>query len=110
MKEAKFIYVVRFWVAPEATAKIMRWLEGGHVAEVVGLPGFLWCRRLDLEQKDDKGWDAYSMVYGLESRAAYDAYSTNTALAAKFNKEREPFAHQLRIERFSGDVDLAVDK
>ena len=38
----KFFLVVRFWVAPEAEAQVRAWLEGGHVAEVVSQPGFLW--------------------------------------------------------------------
>ena len=110
MNNPSFIYAVRFWVAAEGKAPMMQWLEGSHVREVVSQPGFLWCRMLDLKEKDDKGWDAYSMIYGIESRAAIDAYNANTALAARFVKEREPFASLLRIERFMGDVIFGVDK
>ena len=109
MKEAALIYVVRFWVAPETLAAVMQWLEGGHVREVVSQPGFLWCRRLDLKHSDDKGWSAHSMIYGIESRAAFDAYSANSALLTKFAGEREPFAGTMRMERFFGDVSLTVD-
>ncbi len=42
--------------------------------------------------------------------ANIDAYNANTALAARFIKECEPFAGMLRIERFMGDVVFAVDK
>ena len=35
-------------------------------------------------------------------------YMSNTALHAKFAKEREPFATKLRIERFAGEVDFAL--
>lgn len=103
---SEFFLVVRFWVAPQAETQVMRWLEGGHVAEVVGQPGFLWCKRLRLEAKD--GWNGFAMIYGIESRAAFEAYDANPALKAKFSKERESFAHLLRIERFAGEVDFAV--
>jgi hypothetical protein len=33
MKE-QFFLVVRFWVAPEAEARLIGWLDGGHMAEV----------------------------------------------------------------------------
>ncbi|MCZ7566127.1 MAG: hypothetical protein M5U08_21990 [Burkholderiales bacterium] len=110
MKEAGFMYVVRFWVAPQARGAVMGWLEGGHVAEVVGQPGFLWCRQLDLGERDERGWAAYAMIYGIESGAAFDAYRADAALAEKFAAEREPFARQLRMERWGGSVVLAVDR
>jgi hypothetical protein len=105
---SEFFLVVRFWVAPQAEAEVLRWLDGGHVAEVVGQPGFQWCRRLRLEPKD--GWPGYAMIYGIESRAAFDAYNGNAALMAKFAREREPFAPLLKVERFFGEVDSSVDK
>lgn len=100
-----FFLVVRFWVAPDAEAEVRRWLEGGHVAEVVSQPGFLWCRRLKLEPRD--GWAGYAMIYGIESSAAYAAYEANAALKAKFARERAPFESRMRIERFAGEVDFA---
>ena len=48
------------------------------------------------------------MLYGIESREHYDTYAANQALHAKFNKEREPFATKLRIERFAGEVDFSL--
>lgn len=109
MKDPGFIYVVRFWVAPEGQDKIMAWLKGGHIKEVVGYPGFLWCRSIDLGEKDDKGWLAYSMVYGIESEASFAVYQADALLQKKFVNERRDFAHLLRIERFSGSVMIAVD-
>jgi hypothetical protein len=50
------------------------------------------------------------MVYGIESRDAFEAYSANSELTAKFAREREPFSESLRMERFGGEVTLAVDK
>jgi hypothetical protein len=35
MNEPGFFLVVRFWVAPQAEARLMRRLDGGHVAEVL---------------------------------------------------------------------------
>ena len=103
---SKFFLVVRFWVAPEAEVEVMRWLEGGHVAEVVSQPGFLWCKRIVIEPKD--GWKGWSMIYGIESRAAFESYNGNKALMAKFASERAPFEKKMRIDRFFGEVDYAV--
>ena len=48
MKEARYFLVVRFSVEPQAEAPLLRWLDGGHVKEVLSQRGFLWCRRLRL--------------------------------------------------------------
>jgi hypothetical protein len=103
---SRFFLVVRFWVAPQAEPEVLRWLEGGHVAEVVSQPGFLWCKRIRLEPKE--GWNGYSMLYGIESRAAFEAYNGNARLMAKFAAERAPFEAQMRIDRFFGEVDYEV--
>ena len=100
---SRFFLVVRFWVAPQAEAEVLRWLEGGHVAEVVSQPGFRWCKRLRLEPKD--GWNGYGMLYGIESRAAFEAYNNNRTLMAKFAAERAPFESKMKIDRFFGEVD-----
>jgi hypothetical protein len=101
--DEKYFLVVKFWVAPETEARMMRWLDGGHMAEVAGQPGFRWCKRIRLA-RDADGWQGYSMIYGIESKAAFDAYESNHALKAKFAKEREPFAGHLKMDRFSGEV------
>ena len=85
MKEAKFFLVVRFWIEPQALAQVMRWLDGGHVAEVLRTPGFLWCNRV--------------------KTAAFEAYEANSELKAKFARERAPFEKHMRIERFCGEVE-----
>jgi hypothetical protein len=99
MTEAKFFLVVRFSIEPQAVEPVMRWLDGGHVAEVLRTPGFLWCNRV----KTDDG--AYLMLYGIESRAAFEAYESNYELKAKFARERAPFEKHMRIERFCGEVE-----
>ena len=107
MKEAKFFLVVRFWIAPGGAEQVMHWLEGGHVAEVMRQPGFLWMRRLKIAGVDAAGWSAHAMLYGIASRSDYDKYTANQALHARFASERAPFAAKLRIERFAGEVDFA---
>ena len=108
MTEAQYFLVVRFWIAPGGEAQVLRWLEGGHMAEVLRQPGFVWAKRLRIAEPDATGWSAHAMLYGIESRQDYDAYIANQRLHAKFNKEREPFATKLRIERFSGEVDFSL--
>ena len=109
MKNPGFFLLVRFWIAPGAEARVLGWLEGGHVAQVLGQPGFLWCRRVALADKDASGWRGYAMIYGIASKADFDAYNGNHALIAEFVKQREPFAKDLRIERLAGEVDFALD-
>ena len=99
MKEARYFLVVRFSIEPHAVIDVMRWLDGGHVAEVLRQNGFLWCRRLRLGEHE------FAMLYGIESRQAFEAYEANGALKAKFARERAPFEKHMRIERFAGEVD-----
>ena len=106
--DAPVLYIVKFWIHPEGGQRVLDWLDGGHIAEAVELPGFLWSRRCKLEETDDQGWPAYVMIYGLESRAALEAYFQNP-IRDKFAKEAEPFAHLMRAERSWGEVDFTVD-
>ena len=108
LTDARFFLVVRFWIAPGGEPQVMRWLEGGHMAEVLRQSGFLWVRRLRLAETDATGWSAHAMIYGIDSRASYEKYMANRELHERFAREREPFAAKLRIERFAGDVDLAL--
>ena len=103
MKTENYFLVVRFWVAPDAEAAMLRWLDGGHMAEVTRQPGFLWSKRIRIERNAD-GWPGYSMIYGISSKEAFENYNGNKTLHAKFAKEREPFASKLKIDRFSGEV------
>ncbi len=105
MKEPGFFLIVRFWVAPQAEAQVIDWLDDGHVAEVVRQPGFLWCRRIRLAEKDANGWSGYSMIYGIASAADFEGYSTNKLLHEKFARERAPFEKLLKIDRFAGPVE-----
>jgi hypothetical protein len=107
MNDAQFFLVVRFWIAPGGREQVMRWIEDGHMGEVMRQPGFLWVRRLKIPERDATGWSAHAMIYGIQSKAHYEQYMTNHALHTKFSKEREPFATKLRIERFAGEVDFS---
>jgi hypothetical protein len=105
--EAPFAYVVKFWVSPEGAQTILHWLDSKHTAEVVAQPGFKSVRRVRLEEKSDDGWQAYMMIYGVESRDALMRYFDSDA-PKQYAKEREPFAHHLRTERGWGDVDFRI--
>ena len=98
MKDAKFFLVVRFSIAPQAEKQVLDWLDGGHMAEVAGQPGFLWCKRIKTAPQE------YLMIYGIESRAAFNSYEGNSVLKAKFAKERAPFEKYMKIERRAGEV------
>ena len=101
MKEARYFLVVRFSVEPQAEAPLLRWLDEGHVQEVLSQRGFLWCRRLRL------GPHEFSLLYGSESRAAFEAYEGNKALKEKFVRERAPFEKHMRIERVTGETEAS---
>ena len=101
MKDAKYFLVVRFSVEPQAEAQLMRWLDGGHMKEVASQKGFLWCKRIKT------GPQAFLMLYGIESKAAFEAYENNKALKEKFARERAPFEKHMRIERFAGEVEAS---
>ena len=108
LRDAKFFLVVRFWVAPGGEAQVFRWLEGGHIAEVMRQPGFLWVRRLRSAERDATGWSAHAMIYGIDSRASYEKYMANAPMHERFRKERQPLEAKMRIERFAGEVDYAL--
>ena len=101
MKDANFFLMVRVSIDPQAEAQLLAWLDGGHVAEVLSQKGFLWCKRLRL------GSHEFAMLYGIESRAAFEAYEANAALKAKFARERAPFEKHMRIERFCGEAEAS---
>ena len=102
MKEAKYFLAVRFSIEPQAEAQVLRWLDGGHAAEVVKQPGFLWCRRIKGENH------TYMMLYGIESKAAFLSYENNHSLKKKFAAQRAPFEKHMKIERFHGETDFSI--
>lgn len=98
--DAPHYLIVRFWVAPAAEARVLAWLDS-HAAEVVAQPGFLWARCIRLEETDSLGWRAFYAVYGVESKAALDAYLENP-VRQRFAREQIPFAGVMRLERNRG--------
>jgi hypothetical protein len=100
MKDARYFLIVRFSVEPHAEAQVLQWLDGGHMKEVASQQGFLWSKRVKT------GPHAYLMLYGIESKAAFDAYEANTALKARFARERAPFEKYMRIERITGEAEV----
>ena len=98
-----FFLVVRVHVAPQVEAQLLGWLDGGHMKEVASQPGFLWGKRIRID-RNAEGWNGFSMIYGVESKAAFDQYEKNLALKGKFAKERAPFEKHMKIERFAGEV------
>ena len=102
------MYVSRFFVNPQGSEQVFAWLDGGHCAEVVAQPGFMFAKRLKLEQKSEDGWEGYMMLYGLESREALQRYFDNQPLHEKFTLERAPFAQHLRMERNWGAIESSL--
>jgi antibiotic biosynthesis monooxygenase (ABM) superfamily enzyme len=103
---APVLYFVQAWVRPEGGERYLAWLERTHMASVLREPGFLWARRVALEQRDAQGWPGYLLVYALSSREMLERYLHSPARDA-FWRELEAFADVHRAERFWGSVDFA---
>jgi antibiotic biosynthesis monooxygenase (ABM) superfamily enzyme len=106
--DAPVLYVVQAWVSPDGGDRYLDWLERKHMAEVIREPGFLWARRVRLEQTDEQGWRGYLLLYGLASQEALDAYLASPA-RERFWKELEPLNAVHRAERAWGTLDLVRD-
>ena len=107
--DAPILYEVRAWVSPQGGERYLAWLERKHMAEVIREPGFLWARRVRLEQTDANGWRGYLLLYGLESHAALQAYLDSPARAG-FWRELQAFDDVHRAERVWGTVDFGVER
>jgi Domain of unknown function (DUF4286) len=111
MAEVGALYMVRFWIRPDALDAVLGWLDGGHIAEVVETPGFLWARRVRLtnEEAADDGWPGYAMIYGVESLDALDAYFKSDA-PGRFAAERaeKGLDALMRVERDWGVVEFTA--
>ncbi|HYC23305.1 MAG TPA: DUF4286 family protein [Candidatus Bathyarchaeia archaeon] len=106
--DAPVLYMVKAWVSPDGGQRYLDWLERKHMAEVIREPGFLWARRCRLDQTDDRGWQGYLLIYGLEGRRALEDYLASPA-RERFWQELVPFDDVHRAERFFGNVDLAIE-
>ncbi len=107
--EEKTVYIVQFWTRPDGGERVIEWLNGTHLADVVSQPGFLWARMFAMEQTSDDGWPAYMMMYGLESREALETYFNSDA-QARYAKEREALGldELLRVERYVGTPGVSL--
>ena len=101
--DAPVVYFVRFWIKPGGERKVLDWLDGGHMQNVVQQPGFLWARRYELSEADDEGWTAHAMVYGLQSQFVADR-----SVPADDRCERLPFDHLDHIRRQVGGIEQIV--
>ena len=101
MMQAGCVYMVRYWIAPAAQARVLAWIDGGHTREVVDCPGFLWAQRVRLEEVDAMGWRAFVNIYGVASRAALDAYF-KLPIGEKFRREAAALKDVMRAERLWG--------
>lgn len=106
---AGYFYIVRYWIAPAAEARVLEYLDGHHTADVVAQPGFLSARRVRLEEVDALGWRAFTTIYELESKSALDAYFKSAA-RAKFGREQQAFADVMRVERSAGAGEWGASK
>ena len=108
--DAPVVFIVRFWIKPGAQDTVLAWLDGGHIAEVVGEPGFLWARRYRLDAKSGDGWPAYAMIYGLASMEELQTYFNGEA-PKRFARERaeKGLDDLMRVERDWGTVEFGVE-
>lgn len=107
--EAPYHYLVRYWIAPGAEARVLAWIDGGHTAEMVALPGFLAARRIRFAEIDALGWTAFATLYSVESKAALDAYFKNP-IRERFRREADAFAGVMRVERTWGTAEWEMQK
>lgn len=105
--DAPFFYIVKFWIEPAGAAAVLGWLDDKHMADVAAQPGFQWVRRVRLDQDADDGWQAYMMIYGLDSREALLRYFESDA-PKRYAVERKPFEKHLRMERNWGALDFSI--
>ena len=108
--EAPAVYLVRFWVKPGGEKKVFDWLDGGHLKDVVGQPGFLWARRYKLVQPNADGWACHAMIYGVRSLGALEAYFAGAA-TQRYARERAALGLDdlLKMERNWGTLEAAID-
>lgn len=102
--DAAYFYIVRYWIAPGAEARVLAYLDGRHTAEMAALPGFRSARRVRFEEVDSLGWCGFATIYALDSKAALDAYFANP-IRARFAQEQAAFAGVLRVERSWGPAE-----
>jgi hypothetical protein len=101
IRQAPLVYMVRYWVAPDIEAELLRWIDEGHLVDVAAQPGFTSGTRYALKQPNAAGWNGYMNVYGVESEAALEAYFESETYQ-RYRGEMQRFIDGLEIERLWG--------
>ena len=70
--------------------------------------GFLWARRVPLDEPAKDGWKRFMIVYAINDRDNYLAHK-NSDLYQKVKREYKQFEGQYRVQRFFGQVDVFFD-
>ncbi len=107
IEDCPFLYSLLLEVDPDRGGPYLRWLDGGHIAEVVSFPGIRWARRIKLQEAAADGWNRYLVIYGLESSEVLAHYRASD-LFKSFAGEVETYAGLFRVQRFFGEVDFRV--
>lgn len=103
-----FLYYILLDVDPKNGEPFMRWLSSKHIQEVANNPGFLWARRVPLDEPAEDGWKRLMIVYGINSREEYQAYNGGEAFL-QYKEECKQFDGMYRVQRFFGQVDLVLE-
>lgn len=99
----EILYAVKVWVDPTKGQVYINWLNGGHVAEVASVPGVMWARLVELEDRADDGWLGFMALYAFESRQALEEYQKSD-LFRSFAPVYKQFDGVFRVERVVGKV------
>lgn len=105
---APFLYYVQLDVDPKKGQEFLEWLSAKHIQEVVYNPGFMWARRVPLDEPAADGWKRFMVVYGINSREEYQAYQEGDNFK-RYKEECKQFEGVFRVQRFFGQVDLVLD-
>ena len=60
---APFLYYVQLDVDPKKGDPFLKWLSGKHIQDVLRAPGFMWARRVPLDEPAEDGWKRLLIVY-----------------------------------------------
>ena len=83
-------------------------MSSKHIHDVVNNPGFMWARRIPLDEPAEDGWKRLIIVYGINTREEYQAYKEGKAFQ-NYKEECKQFEGFYRVQRFFGQVDLVLD-
>ncbi len=105
---APFLYYILLDIDPKKGQPFKKWLSSKHIQEVLRMPGFMWARRVPLDEPTEDGWEKLMVVYGINSRQEYLDYM-DSDFYRDFMEECEQFEGTFRYQRFFGQVDLVLE-